>query len=49
MWIGKNIFPRLSEVTALILFVTSNNFSQKLLGKNWKRIQKLAYVYFLSG
>lgn len=49
MWSGKNIFPRLSEITALILFITSNNFSQKLLGKNWKRIQKLAYVYFISG
>ena len=49
MWSGKNIFPRLSEITALILFITSNNFSQKILGKNWKRIQKLAYVYFISG
>lgn len=48
MWSGKNIFPRLSEITALILFITSNNFSQKVLGKNWKRLQKLAYVYFIS-
>lgn len=48
MWSGKNIFPRLSEITALILFITSNNFSQKILGKNWKRLQKLAYVYFIS-
>lgn len=47
-WSWNNIFPRLSEVTALILFITSNNIPQKLLWKWWKRVQKLAYVYFLA-
>lgn len=46
----KNIFfAHLGDVTAVILLVTSNNFSLRVLGKNWKRIQKLAYVYFFSG
>ena len=40
---------RLSEATAIILLVTSNNFSQKKLGKNWKRIQRLSYIYFITG
>ena len=32
------LMAKLSDVTALILLVTSNNFSQKLLKKNWKRV-----------
>lgn len=47
-WSWINIFPRLTEITALLLFVTSNNISQKLFWVWWKRIQKLAYVYFLA-
>ncbi len=39
----------LGDVTGVILLITSNTFSKKLLGKNWKRIQKLAYVYFYAG
>lgn len=40
---------RLSEVTALILLLTSNTFSQKQLWVWWKRIQRLSYIYFISG
>ncbi|MDA9129071.1 ferredoxin [Candidatus Gracilibacteria bacterium] len=40
---------RLSEVTALILLATSNTFSQRVLGIWWKRIQRVAYIYFYSG
>ncbi|MFA6090511.1 MAG: FAD-binding oxidoreductase [Candidatus Gracilibacteria bacterium] len=40
---------RLSEVTALILLLTSNTFSQVQLGIWWKRIQRLSYIYFISG
>lgn len=43
------LFAHVGEVTAFILLITSNNFSQRILGKWWKRIQKLAYVYFYSG
>lgn len=43
------LLARLSEVTAIILFVTSNNFSQKKLGIWWKRIQKTSYIYFVTG
>lgn len=47
-WSWTKIFPRLSEVTALLLFITSNNISQRILWVWWKRLQKLAYVYFLA-
>ncbi len=39
----------LGDLTGIILLITSNTFSKKVLGKNWKRIQKLAYVYFYAG
>ncbi len=39
----------IGDVTAVILLITSNTFSRRSLGKWWKRIQKLAYVYFYSG
>lgn len=42
------IIARLSEVTAIILLLTSNNISQKLLWVWWKRIQKTSYIYFIS-
>jgi len=38
----------LSFVVMLPLFVTSNKLSMKLLKKNWKRIQLLAYVFFIA-
>lgn len=43
------IIARLSELTALILLITSNTFSQKFLGKWWKRIQRTSYIYFITG
>lgn len=42
------LVARLSELTALILLFTSNNFSQKYLKKNWKRLQRTSYVYFIT-
>ena len=46
---NNSIFARIGEITALILLVTSNNFSQNILWKWWKRIQRLSYLYFISG
>jgi DMSO/TMAO reductase YedYZ heme-binding membrane subunit len=43
------ITARLAEISGFILLMTSNNFSQKLLGMWWKRIQILAYLYFFTG
>lgn len=40
---------RLSELTAIILLITSNNLSQRKLWKNWKRIQRTSYIYFITG
>ena len=45
---GYPLIARLSECTALILLLTSNTFSQKKLGKNWKRIQRTSYIYFIT-
>lgn len=43
------LLAHLGDVTAVLLLVTSNIFSKRVLGKNWKRLQKLAYVYFYAG
>jgi DMSO/TMAO reductase YedYZ heme-binding membrane subunit len=40
------IFAHLADISAILLLVTSNNLSKKILGSNWKRLQKLSYVYF---
>lgn len=37
-----------ADVSALLLLITSNNFSKDLLGVWWKRIQRLSYVYFYA-
>ena len=42
------LLSRLSEITWLILLITSNTFSQKKLWIWWKRIQRLSYIYFIS-
>lgn len=44
-----SLLAHLGDVTGFILLITSNVFSKRVLGKNWKRVQKLAYVYFYSG
>lgn len=41
-------FAHSADIAAVILLITSNNLSKKLLGANWKRIQKLSYVYFYA-
>lgn len=49
-WSFKNfaILAHLADISAIILLVTSNNFSKRLLGAWWKRIQKLSYLYFFA-
>lgn len=51
VWHWNSLYPvlsRLSELTWLILWATSNNFSQQKLWKYWKPIQRLAYIYFIA-
>ena len=48
-WEKYKILAHLGDITAFMLLITSNNFSKNILGKWWKRIQKLAYLYFYSG
>ncbi len=43
------LLAHLGDITALILLITSNNLSKRLLGRWWKRVQKTAYIYFYAG
>lgn len=45
---GGAVFAPLGDITAVILLVTSNKFSKRVLKKAWKPIQRLSYVYFFS-
>lgn len=40
------ILGHMADLSAILLIITSNSLSKKILGPWWKRIQKLAYVYF---
>ncbi|QQS59599.1 ferredoxin [Candidatus Peregrinibacteria bacterium] len=44
-----NFFAHLGELTGIVLLLTSNVWSQKVLGRSWKKIQRLSYVYFITG
>ncbi len=46
---GGAILAPLGDLSALVLLITSNQFSKRVLGKHWKRIQRLSYVYFYAG
>lgn len=40
------VLAHLADISAVILIITSNNFSKRILGDWWKKIQQLSYVYF---
>ncbi len=42
------LLAHLADISAVLLLVTSNKLSKQVLGKNWKRIQRLSYVYFYA-
>jgi DMSO/TMAO reductase YedYZ heme-binding membrane subunit len=42
------LFAHLADVTAVILLITSNVFSKRIMGVWWKRVQRLSYVYFYA-
>jgi len=46
--INYALLAHLADISAIALLVTSNNLSKKILGGWWKKIQKLAYVYFYA-
>ena len=46
---GYALLAHLGDLTGILLLITSNSFSKRILGPWWKRIQKLAYVYFYAG
>ena len=49
-WSFENlaILAHLGDISAILLIVTSNNLSKRILGAGWKIIQKLSYVYFYA-
>lgn len=46
---GNLFWAHLGELTGFILLITSNTFSVRLLKRNWKRVQRLSYLYFFCG
>ena len=40
------VLAHMADISAVILIITSNNFSKRILGDYWKNIQKLSYIYF---
>lgn len=42
------LFAHLADISAIILLITSNNLSKRLLGTWWKKVQKLSYVFFYA-
>lgn len=42
------LLAHLADISAILLIVTSNNLSKRLLGSWWKRIQRLSYVFFYA-
>jgi DMSO/TMAO reductase YedYZ heme-binding membrane subunit len=42
------LLGHLADLSAIILLVTSNSLSKRILGAWWKRIQRLSYVYFYA-
>lgn len=49
-WTLENLalFAHVADFSAILLLITSNNLSKRLLGSNWKRLQRLSYVYFYA-
>ncbi len=42
------LLAHLADISAVILIVTSNNLSKRILGSWWKKIQQLSYIYFYA-
>jgi DMSO/TMAO reductase YedYZ heme-binding membrane subunit len=42
-------YAHIGGLLAVILLITSNKWSQVILKRNWKRVQRLAYAFFLVG
>lgn len=43
-----SLLAHIADISAIILLITSNNFSKRILGSWWKKIQKLSYPYFYA-
>lgn len=42
------LLAHLGDISAIILLLTSNAYSKRVLGTSWKKIQKLSYLYFYA-
>ena len=48
-WSNFLFWGLLGIIILIPVFITSNNFFQRTLKQNWKRVQRLSYVLFLAG
>lgn len=42
------VLAHMADISAVLLIITSNNLSKKIMGSGWKILQKLSYVYFFG-
>ncbi len=42
------LLAHLADISAIILLITSNNLSKRVMGALWKKVQKLSYVFFYA-
>ena len=42
------VLAHMADISAILLIITSNNLSKKIMGSGWKILQKLSYVYFFG-
>lgn len=44
--INYAVLAHMADISAIILIITSNNLSKRIMGDWWKKVQNLSYVYF---
>ena len=42
------LLAHLADISAIILLITSNNLSKRVMGALWKKVQKLSYIFFYA-
>lgn len=42
------LLAHLADISAILLLLTSNNLSKRVLGSFWKTVQKLSYIFFYA-
>jgi DMSO/TMAO reductase YedYZ heme-binding membrane subunit len=42
------LLAHLADISAILLIVTSNSLSKRIMGTAWKKVQRLSYVFFYA-